>query len=232
MALRARGRRVRGADDGSSSPTRERSGGRKSAGSRIAGGKTTRSVAGSRKPELAAKAALLGTLVEERRFGPGKSCSLTGGRWKRFLVLRGFRIEVVRTAAECDRGRQRSSASSALGRQSRARVVPPNVAVPALPGVARLTGNVVCSMTEAGAAPSSACPTGAGLPLQGGGSAPLGRTRSRSGKNPAVVRSASCESGNRMIYGCSCRKSVAEVGKKHLVRVVEGSREANQEDAE
>jgi hypothetical protein len=37
--------------------------------------------------------------------------------------------------------------------------------------------------------------------------------------------------GSQTIHGCSCRESVAEVGEEHLPRAIEGSREANREDA-
>lgn len=36
--------------------------------------------------------------------------------------------------------------------------------------------------------------------------------------------------GNRTVHGCTCRESVAEVGEKHLLHVVEGSREANRDE--
>jgi hypothetical protein len=39
--------------------------------------------------------------------------------------------------------------------------------------------------------------------------------------------SASCAPGSRAVHGCSCRGSVAEVGERHLLRAIEGSREAN-----
>jgi hypothetical protein len=37
--------------------------------------------------------------------------------------------------------------------------------------------------------------------------------------------------GNHAIHGYSCRESVADVGEEHLLRAIEGSREANREDA-
>ena len=37
--------------------------------------------------------------------------------------------------------------------------------------------------------------------------------------------------GSQAIHGCSCRESVADVGEEHLLRAIEESREANQEDA-
>jgi len=40
-------------------------------------------------------------------------------------------------------------------------------------------------------------------------------------------RSASYAPGSRAVHGCSCRESVAEVGERHLLRAIEGSREAN-----
>lgn len=45
----------------------------------------------------------------------------------------------------------------------------------------------------------------------------------RRGESPAL--------GNQAIHGCSCRESVADVGEEHLSRAIEGSREANREDA-
>jgi len=159
-----------------------------------------------------AKAALLSrrwTLVEERRSGPGKPLSLTRGRRKRPWFLEASRISGrLRGATGGVRGR---SPTLQLGRKRRARGAPPKRRCSLLAG-RKARENVVCVTTEAGGAPSSACPTGIGLPQ--GGPVPPGRTRSRSGKHPAVIRSASCEPGNRAVHGCSCRGSVAEVGKE------------------
>ena len=96
-------------------------------------------------------------------------------------------------------------------------------------------GGIVRVSTEAGDAPSSAHPAGAGLPR--GGPASHGRTRSRSGKHPAVSAAFSFTGdpgapGSRAIHGCSYRESIAEVGEKHLLRAAEGSREANRDRTE
>lgn len=54
------------------------------------------------------------------------------------------------------------------------------------------------------------------LPLAGG-----------EGEASCGQRSASYAPGSRAVHGCSCRVSVAEVGERHLLRAIEGSREAN-----
>jgi hypothetical protein len=86
-------------------------------------------------------------------------------------------------------------------------------------------GNTVPHQTEAGPAPSSARPTGVGLSQDG--PAPR-RTNARwirglgsgYGKREGLrgQRDASRALGNRAVYGCSYRESIAEVGEKHLFR--------------
>lgn len=56
-----------------------------------------------------------------------------------------------------------------------------------------------------------------GLRPQGRGVFPCGRC------------SASCAPGSRTVHGCTCRESIADVGEKHLLREVEGRREANRD---
>jgi hypothetical protein len=159
-----------------------------------------------------------------------KPPSLTRWRWKRFWFS-VLRLD-LQAPTERDRERQRSFASSE-----------PRPTKPGQGSATRKNGGprdswgrkpceTSCAIRpkleprrQARAQPEPNCRA------KHGGSAPLGRNRSRSGKHPAVFRSASYESGSRAIHGCSCRESVAEVGKKHLVRTVEGSREANQEGA-
>jgi hypothetical protein len=86
----------------------------------------------------------------------------------------------------------------------------------------------VVELTEAGERAVKRALPGAGSPK--GGLAPQLPTssgsdggRGRRGESPAL--------GNHAIHGCSCRESVAEVGEEHLPRAIEGSREANREDA-
>jgi hypothetical protein len=182
----------------------------------------------------AAKAALLGAPVEERRSGPWQAARIDVRAVEAVLVPRshpGFRR--ARGATGSVRGRSptlNSADKVGSGGRHRSRWCSRS------PVGRNASRGHVRDTTEAGDASSNACPAGAELPQ--GGSAPLGRTRhelsasagsARSGKNPAVTRGASCEPGNRTVGECSCRESVAEVGKKHLLRVLEGSREANQE---
>lgn len=89
----------------------------------------------------------------------------------------------------------------------------------AVPGPIAVRQTTVIESAEAGGAPSSALPAGVGSSQ--GGPAPQGRTRSRSGEplcGQGRRASARGTPGNRTIHGCSCRKSIAEVGKKHLLR--------------
>jgi hypothetical protein len=95
-------------ENGSSSSARERWMGRTSVGSRIVGGKTARSVAGSHQPEGSRERVFSGALVEERRSGSGKSPPLTWGRWKRLWFLSSTRV--TPGAWGRDRERQRSIA--------------------------------------------------------------------------------------------------------------------------
>jgi hypothetical protein len=182
-------------------------------------------VAGSRKPEPSRKRRSWEHLSRKGALSRDKPSSLTRGRWKRFWFLTASGLPESRGARQGASEVVLPTPSSADNAESgwrrqrrRPRSRPP-----------RGGASGVCATIEAGDAPSSAYPTGVELPQ--GGSAPLGRTRPRSRKHPAVVRSESCELGNRTIHGCSCRESVAEVGKKHLPNAVEASREANQDDA-
>jgi len=67
----------------------------------------------------------LGAPVEGRRFGSGKSSSLTRGRRKRSWFLESVRGSTLREATGRDRERQRSDVSLAHGRKSHAEVASP-----------------------------------------------------------------------------------------------------------
>lgn len=139
------------------------------------------------KPVGSRKRNDLGAPVEGRRFGSGKSSSLTRGRRKRSWLL-----ESVRGSHS---GRLRGATGSVRGRTSASRMV--ENATPgwrrqkkAVPGSAprRKANRAVYGSAEAGGAPSSARPAGVGLSQDGPAS--HGRTRrlrkEEKGKHPAV----------------------------------------------
>jgi len=68
------------------------------------------------------ESSLLGALVEERRSGPWQAVHVDVGAVEAVLVPR--RLGNSRVTSGRDRGRQRSFASSVLGRQRRIRVAP------------------------------------------------------------------------------------------------------------
>jgi hypothetical protein len=82
-------------------------------------------VAGSLKPVESRERIDLGAPVEGRRFGSGKSSSLTRGRRKRSWFLESVRGDELWKATGRDRERQRSDVSLAHGRKRQAGVVPP-----------------------------------------------------------------------------------------------------------
>jgi len=49
------------------------------------------------------------------------------------------------------------------------------------------------------------------------------------GKNPAISAAQAAGPEIERSRGCSCRESIAEVGERHLLRAIEGSREANRD---
>lgn len=86
-------------------------------------------------------------------------------------------------------------------------------------------GNTVPNQTKAGRAPSSARPTGVGLSQDGPAPRRTNARRIRGlgsgyGKREGLrgQRDAGRALGNRAVYGCSYRESIAEVGEKHLFR--------------
>jgi hypothetical protein len=157
VAPRARGRRVRGADDGSSPPTRERSGRRKSVGSRIDGGKAARSVAGSRKSEQPRKRCPWEHLSRKGALGWESRPSLTRGAVEAALVLRG--TPGFRMASGHDRERQRSSANTEARPTTPGQCGAAHGRPPAL-RQSRDERCDVCTMAKAGGAPSSASQPG------------------------------------------------------------------------
>jgi len=110
-------------DDGSSPSARERRRGERApeAGSSVAKPRDRWRVPS--KPVGLRERRYLGAPVEGRRFGSGKSSSLTRGRRKRSWLLESVRV--FRIAAGRDRERQRSDVSLVHGRKSQAEVVPP-----------------------------------------------------------------------------------------------------------
>ena len=173
-------------------------------------------MAGSRKAEPAAKAALPGALCRGKALWAGKTVFFDERAVEADLVPQSCRTPAAWGATGSVRGHPPTLglAENAGSRWHHHAWCPTHCG-------SRLVIRSCVVVTEAGGAPSSAYPTGVELPK--GGSTPFGRTRSRSGKHPTVVRSASCGLGDRVMYGCSCRKSVAEVGKKHLFRVPRGA---------
>ena len=49
------------------------------------------------------------------------------------------------------------------------------------------------------------------------------------GKDPAINAARAAGPEIERSHGCSCRESIAEVGERHLLRAIEGSREANRD---
>jgi hypothetical protein len=169
----------------------------------------------------------LGSTCRGKALWVGKAVLIDEGAAEAILVPRERRPVKHRAASRGATGSVRGSfASSAHGRQRQARVATP-LAGGARGRPAERPRRHRERTAEAGDAPSSACPAGVGLPQ--GGPASHGRTE------PSRAREASCDQygasrapGSRTVHGCSCRESVAEVGERHLLRVTEGSREANQ----
>jgi hypothetical protein len=127
----------------------------------------------------------LGAPVEGRRFGSGKSVSLTRERRKRSWLLesvRGSNSGRLRGATGSVRGRTSASrmAEKATPRWHRQRRCPDPPS--------RKARRTVYGSAEAGGVPSSTRPAGVGLPQ--GGLASHGRTRllrkGKKGKHPAV----------------------------------------------
>jgi len=133
----------------------------------------------------------------------------------------------ARPSAERDRERQRSFVNLARGRQRRGEVALRRRVVPSAPPP--LAGEEESDREDRswGNAPSSALHLGPGRRKagwrRGRHRAPARRWRGRRGASHAL--------GNRVIHGCSCRESVAEVGEEHLPHASEGSREANRASA-
>jgi hypothetical protein len=172
----------------------------------------------------------LGAPVEGRRFGSGKSVSLTRERRKRSWLLESVR------GSPTPGGYGARQGASEVGRQPRAWPKKPRrggTATEAVPGsgTRRKANRAVHGSAEAGGAPSSARPAGVGLsqdgPTSHGRTRPPLRKEDGEGEASCGQRSASYAPGSRAVHGCSCRESVAEVGERHLLRAIEGSREAN-----
>lgn len=188
-------------------------------------------MAGSLKPVESRKRVDLGTPVDGRRFGSGKSSPLTRGRRKRSWFLESVRGLALWKATGRDRERQRSDVSLAHGRKSHAEVAPPE----AVPGSTKSKGEE--DRVRIGRSWRRAvkhAPSRGRIAARRSGVARKNPTPPQGGAGEASCgqRSASCAPGSRAVYGCSCRQSVAEVGERHLLRAIEGSREANQDCTE
>jgi hypothetical protein len=172
--------------------------------------------------------------------GRTKSFVLTSGRWKRSWRL--SESDGSNPVAHLGKPRPAGVTGDVRGR-SRSFIGEDNTpAGRALERVLRRRAprertrrQTVSRQTEAGPAPSSARPTGVGLSQDG----PAPRRTNARWSSGFRLRSASKREGlrgrhdasralgNRAVYGCSYRESIAEVGKKHLSRASEGSRKAN-----
>jgi hypothetical protein len=178
------------------------------------------------------RSGLTGALGDGRRFGPTKSHRLTAVRGKRLSALRDVRAS-VRT--------ERSATGSVRGtsRQPRARPTKParggsaTLRSPASrsPAMVRATacagGPTLSSRRQSRAHPGSDCGNAVRrhrLASAVGTSGPGGSAGQVVGAgSPPCARESGDASGARVA------RSVAEVGEKHLLHGVEGSRETNQE---
>jgi hypothetical protein len=168
-------------DDGSSPSARERRGGERAseAGSSVAKPRDRWRVPS--KPVEIARAVRLGNTCRWKALRIGKVVPLTRGRRKRSWLLESVRVSgLLRGATGSVRGRTSASrmAENARPRWHRQK---------AAPGIHRAErrGEAVHGSAEAGGAPSSARPAGAGSPQGGSGVARENPTLG-SGKHPAV----------------------------------------------
>jgi hypothetical protein len=212
---RPRAKSPRNTSNGSSHSARERRRGERApeAGSSVAKPRDRWRVPS--KPVEVREHSGLGAPVDGRRFGSGKSSSLTRGRRKRSWLLAS-----VRSSTPDGYGARQGA--SEVGRQPCAWSKTPRQGGPPVPGEARHPASREASWGRARIGRSwrravKRGPAGVGLPQ--GGPASHGRTRpSPVGEASCDQRSASCAPGSRAIHGCSCRGSIAEVGEKHLLR--------------
>jgi len=167
------------------------------------------------------ESALQGAPVDGRRLGPRKSFSLTRGRRQRSLAPRVLRISGG--SAGRDRRCQRPLIRLALGRKRLATAASPGMPDAPVPRGTRVRQDreVVPrgEEVEAGRASSNADQPGLDCRkvVRRRTGEPLG-PNTRNGKHPAVdATKVACPEIERCI-GCSYRKSVAEVGKRHLHR--------------
>jgi hypothetical protein len=180
-------------------------------------------------------------IAQASRFG--NTCRGKALRIGKVVLLDEGAAEAVLAPRKClgfnNSGRLRGATGSVRGRTSASRMVEKATPrwhrhrrCPDPPS--REARRTVHGSAEAGGVPSSTRLAGVGLSQ--GGPASHGRTRPlRKGENGEASCgqcSASCAPGSRTVYGCSCRQSVAEVGERHLLRAIEGSREANQDCTE
>jgi hypothetical protein len=166
-----------------------------------------------------------GALVDGRHSGQTKPHPLTGMRWNRSSVLRAESGH-----GQAERGaRQRVSE---VVRQRRTRSITPRRSGAAN---SRSPSSVLQRWSAIGwsngpklEARRQARSTRGWVTERWAGAAPDTGSRSKLGGG---LRGESPAHGSQAIHGCSCRESVAEVGEEHLPRAIEGSREANREDA-
>jgi len=179
-----------------------------------------------------------GARVDGRHPGPRRPWSLTRPRRRRawrFSSSFGGASALPGKARRRDRGCQRSRrkldsrpktprTGGAVRRVCRSQNPPgPNGARPPLVfvvrglsvGRGRLPRATVCDQAEARASPSSEAP----LDVSVGGSGPL-----RIAPNQEAARPLRGRSRTNQAAGCSCRRSVAEIGETHLSLPAKGAR--------
>jgi hypothetical protein len=171
-----------------------------------------------------AQATRFGNICRGKALRIGKVVLFDEGAAEAVLAPRKCPGSTLREATGRDRERQRSDVSLAHGRKRQAEVVPPG-------GGARICTSPKGEQRRVRIGQSwrravKRAPSRGRIVARRSGVARKNPTLGK-GKHPAVQRSASYAPGNRAVHGCSCRQSVAEVGERHLLRAIEGSREAN-----
>jgi len=208
-------------DDGSSPSARERRRGERAseAGSSVAKPRDRWRV--PTKPVGSRERIDLGAPVEGRRFGSGKSSSLTRGRRKRSWLLESVRVSgLLRGATGSVRGR---TSASCMAEKARPRWYRRKAA----PGSALAERRTETCTDRPKLEARRQARAQPGPDYRKVVRRRTGELGPRVGEASCGQRSASCAPGSRAVHGCSCRESIAEVGEKHLLRAVEGSREAN-----
>lgn len=174
-----------------------------------------------------ARASRFGSTCRGKALRIGKVVLFDEGAAEAVLAPRKCLGFTLREATGRDRERQRSDVSLAHGRKNHAEVASPE----AVPGSTKPRGEE--NRVRIGRSWRRAvkhAPSRGRIVARRSGVARKNPTPPQGGEGEASCGqcSASCALGSRTVYGCSCRQSVAEVGERHLLRAIEGSREANQ----